>query len=294
MSAKPSQPRRQGQPPTGGANLYNYRPPPQPVSQNRLLDALAERNLPPEEPESPPPTLQNAFFKGVFEFPFYLTSLGCLVGTSCGLSFSFFMLIFALDQGGQVGMTAIRTLGQSGFMAFILTMGFAMAHCRSILEETAYGGDAVQNWPGFDWKGWILTFFFVAAVLGEATALSYLLALPQLMGSPLPAVILTFVLFPVFLLSALENDNPFIPIAMPVLRSFKTVWWAWLLFYVMTAVLVAAWFVVALVGLATHPPGPYLSVFVSGPLFAVVMMIYARLLGRLTWCASQEDSDDDD
>jgi hypothetical protein len=255
-----------------------------------LLDALADRSLPPEEPESPPPTLQNAFFKGVFEFPFYLSSLGCLVGTSCGLIFSFLMLAFALVQGGQVGMTAIRTLGQSGFMALIFTMGFTMAHCRAILEETAYGGDAVQNWPAFDWKGWIATFFFVAIVLGEAAALSYLLAVPRLFGSPLPAVVLAFLLFPIFLLSALENDN-LVPIAMPVLRSFKTIWWAWWLFYMETGLLLVFWAGVTLAGLIVQP---YLSVFVSGPLLAAIIMIYARLLGRLTWCASQEESDDDD
>jgi hypothetical protein len=274
-----------------GGNAYGYNPPQSPpASQNRLLDALAERSLPPEERKSPPPTLANAFFKGVLEFPFYLSSLGCLIGTSCGLTFSFLVMVFAIDQGLSVG-AAVRPLGMSALMAFIMTMGFAVAHCRSIFEETAYGADAVESWPPFDWKGWLVTFFFAAIVLAEAGAAAYVLAVPQLMGSALPALLITFLLYPVFLLSALENDSPFVPLAMPVLKSFKSIWWAWWLFYMETGLLLAFWVAVTVAGLFVQP---YLSVFVSGPLLAAVLMIYARLLGRLTWCASQEESDDDD
>jgi hypothetical protein len=263
----------------------------QPLSQNRLLDAMADRSLPPKEPESSPPTLHTAFIKGIFEFPFYFSCLGCLVGTSLGLSFAFMMLILTLDQGAQVGMTAVRTLGGSGGMAFVLTMGFLCAHCQAIVEETAYGSDVVEGWPSFDWKGWIATFFFAGSVLCEAAALSYVLALPQLVGSVLPAIVLTFVLYPVFLLSALENDNPFIPISLPVLRSFKTVWWAWWLFYLHSGILLTLWFGVTLLFRLLHPDvSLYLTVFIIGPLLAIVLMIYARLLGRLTWCASQEES----
>lgn len=260
------------------------------MSQNRLLDALADRSLPPAEQHSDPPTLQNAFIKGVYTFPFYFSGLGCLVGTSLGLSFSFLILVFSLDQGFSVG-AAVRPLGQSALTAFFLTMGFATAHCRSILEETAYGADVVENWPPFDWKGWLATFLFVGVIFFEAGAISYVLAIPRLFGSALPAMLLTFLLFPVFVLSSLENDNPFIPIALPVLRSFKTVWWAWWLFYVITALLLVGWVGVTIAALLFQP---YLSVFVSGPLLAAVMMIYARLLGRLTWCASQEETTDDD
>lgn len=288
MGAKSSKSGRQGQPSPG--NGYGYPSVQQPVSQNRLVDALAERNLPPEEPKSSPPTLATAFFLGVFEFPFYLSCLGCLIGSACGLSFSFLVMVFALDQGFSVG-AAVRPLGQSALMAFILTMSFLVAHCRSILEETAYGSDVVESWPGFDWKGWVVTFGFAATVFAEAAALSYILALPQLIGSPLPMLLLLFLLFPVFLLSAMESGLPFVPIAMPVLRSFKTIWWAWLLFYMETGVLLVSWVAVTVAVLIMNP---YLSAFVSGTLLAAVLMIYARLLGRLTWCASQEESDDDD
>lgn len=268
----------------------NYRPAAQPVSSNRLLEAMTDRGLPPEQPASQPPTLHNAFYKGVFTFPFYLSGLGCLMGTSVGLSFTFLITVFSLDQGFSVG-AAVRPLGQSALMAFFLTMGFALAHCRSIVEETAYGADTIENWPPFDWKGWLVTFLLAAVVFFEALAISYVLAIPRLFGSALPMLVLTFLLFPVFVLSSLENDNPLVPVAMPVLRSFQTVWWAWWLFYVITALLLVGWMGVTLLALIAQP---YLSVLVSGPLLAAVMMIYARLLGRLAWCASQEENNDDD
>lgn len=268
----------------------NYRSAAQGASSNRLLEAMADRGLPPEQPAFQPPTLHNAFYKGVFTFPFYLSGLGCLVGTSVGLSFSFLITVFSLDQGFSVG-AAVRPLGQSALMSFFLTMGFALSHCRSIVEETAYGADAVENWPPFDWKGWLATFLLVAVIFFEALAISYVLAIPRLFGSALPMMVLTFLLFPVFVLSSLENDNPLVPLSMPVLRSFKTVWWAWWLFYVLTALLLVGWMGVTLLALIAQL---YLSVFVSGPLLAAVMMIYARLLGRLIWCASQEEMNDED
>ncbi len=286
------QPQSGRQPPTVRAgNSYNYNPAQQaPPSQNRLLDALAERNLPPEEPESRAPTLATAMFLGVFEFPFYFSSLGCLVGTACGLAFTFLVMVFSLDQGFTVG-AAVRPLGQCAMMSLFLTMGFAMAHCRVILEETAYGADAVQNWPGFDWKGWMLTFLFAGLILGEALAAGYLLAIPRLFGGNwLPALGIAFLLYPIFLLSCLENDSPMVPIAMPVLRSFKTVWWCWGLLYFYSAIMLVGWVVVAFIGLRVQP---YLSVLVTGPLMAIMLMIYARLLGRLTWCAGQETEDED-
>lgn len=289
MSARQSQQGGKGQP-WPGSNPYGYNPAQQGYSQNRLLDALSQRDMP-EEPRSSPPTLANAFFKGVFEFPFYLSSLGCLLGTSLGLSFTFLVLVFAFDQGFSVG-AAVRPLGQCAGIAFILTMGFGVAHYRSILEETGYGADAVEQWPDFDWRGWVLSFLFAAIVLGEAAAVSYVLAVPQLVGSPLPAVLLTFILFPIFLMSTLENDSPFIPVAMPVLRSLVQIWWAWLLLYAYSAVLLAGWLVVTWIGLFRF--NPYLSVFVSGPLLAIVLMIYARLLGRLAWCASQQEYEEDE
>jgi hypothetical protein len=138
------------------------------------------------------------------------------------------------------------------------------------------------------------TFLFAALIFGEAAAVSYLVALPRLMGSYLPCIVLTFLLFPIFVLSCLENDSPFVPVAMPVLRSFKTVWWAWWLFYLYTSVLLVGWAFITLLFLASHQFfSVYLSVFIYGPLLAVVMMIYTRLLGRLIWCASQEETEDD-
>jgi hypothetical protein len=76
-----------------------------------------------------------------------------------------------------------------------------------------------------------------------------------------------------------------------VLKSFGSLWWAWLILYLETGAMLIGWVIVTLIPMATG--GLYLMPFISGPLLAAGLMIYARLLGRLAWLASQEGSSDD-
>lgn len=264
--------------------------PPAAGQSNRLIQALSERRVP-EEPQSQPPSRQSALFLGVFTFPWYLSNMGCWLGISAGLTFTFLVLVFALDQGTSIGMVAMRPLGQCAIIAGILTMGFAVAHLRSIFEDTGYGQDIVQNWPPFDWRNWVFAFLYAVIVLGEAAAVGYLLGFPPLLGTPLVAMAIAFVLFPLFMLSTLENDSPINPFSPPVLKSLGSLWWAWLIVYLESGAMLVGWVIVTLIPFAVR--APYLMPFISGPLLAAGLMVYARLLGRLAWLASQEGSSDD-
>jgi hypothetical protein len=55
---------------------------------------------------------------------------------------------------------------------------------------------------------------------------------------------------------------------------------SWLAFYVLSTALLAAWYL--LVVAAIEPVGLY-AVLLAGPALAGVMLIYARLVGRLAW-----------
>jgi hypothetical protein len=55
----------------------------------------------------------------------------------------------------------------------------------------------------------------------------------------------------------------------------------WCIFYVAAIVMAAGWWGLTVAGLRVSP---WLVPFYSGPLLAAVMLIYARLVGRLAGC----------
>jgi hypothetical protein len=55
------------------------------------------------------------------------------------------------------------------------------------------------------------------------------------------------------------------------------------MFYLLTTLMAAAWFAAFDWGYAQ---APYLTVFLAGPVVAAMLLVYARLLGRLAWRAS--------
>jgi hypothetical protein len=280
-------------------DLYDFAPAPAPAAApNRLLKAMSERNLPPEEParpkpnrrdgDPPPPAL--AFFIGVFSVPFYRMVLPGLLMTSLALCVSGTMAIFLLDQGFKVGMVAARPFGMGIFFFGILSLGYTFAVCRTIIENTSEGIEGIDEAPEFDWRGWALSFMFGGLVLAEAAAVGYLVQLLSFTGLQVIAPLVAFFVLPVMVLSAIHNDSPVVPIALPVLRSMASVWWAWCLFYLETGVMLLFWAGLVVAGIVLRHP--YLTVFYAAPLLAAVVLIYARLLGRLAWCASLAEEDD--
>jgi hypothetical protein len=98
----------------------------------------------------------------------------------------------------------------------------------------------------------------------------------------------TFLAFPLVLLGALASDEAWVPLAIKtVLWSFAPLWWAWVLFYVETAVMAWAWTWLTLAGLREEP---WLTPLYAAPLLAAILLIDARLAGRLAGCIVRETS----
>ena len=280
-------------------DLYDFAPTTTPAPPpNRLLKAMSERNLPPEEPprskakhrsnDPPPPAL--AFFAGVYTVPFYRMVMPGWLMTSVGLIVSGVMLVFLLDQGAQVGMVAARPFGMGICFFSMLSLGYTFAVCRTIIENTSEGLDGIDEAPEFDWRGWALSFMFGGLVLAEAAAVGYIVQALSFTGLQVIAPLVAFFVLPVLLLSAVYNDSPVVPIALPVLRSLGSVWWAWCLFYLETGVMLLMWVGLVVVGIVMRQP--YLMVLYAAPLLAYIVLVYARLLGRLAWCASLEEDEE--
>jgi hypothetical protein len=182
---------------------------------------------------------------------------------------------------GSLGLLALGVLFALTWACVASVFGLA------ILRETADGRDSVERF--FNARSAVdLLFVLGGLVVGM---------LPGLVTAPLwdwldwpkslAVTISAAVLFPLLLLSMLENDSPTQPVYPPVWQSTLTAWRAWGLFYLITLPAVVC--VHLLAGLALKYI-PVAGAVAAGFLLAAAWMIYFRLLGRLDrFCSGRGD-----
>ncbi len=176
-------------------------------------------------------------------------------------------------------------MGLPTFTAGILTIGYAASCSFSIIEGTSNGWDAFEVSPGIEWKEWIWSFAHITALAAQAGIIGYALELVCSTDSWLPMVVGTVAVFPLVLLGALAADGAWVPLAIgKTLQSFFQAGWAWGLFYLETTPMIAVWTWLVKTQLAGR--GPWLVPLYAGPLLATIILIYARLAGRLAGCIS--------
>jgi hypothetical protein len=147
------------------------------------------------------------------------------------------------------------------------------------VDDTADGHDDAQEESLPPLGDWYFAFFSVLFVWLMSGALGYPLALVPSIG-PLAVPISSLVLFPILLLSALECESFFVPLSPRVWGTLGRFAGTWLAFYIVSTLLLAAWLVPTSFAVQA---APYASVLLAAPALAAVMLIYARLLGRLAW-----------
>jgi len=245
------------------------------------------------QPVSPPPRW--TFLSGVFSFPWYPSSiarwvylsLGCILVGELPVAI---LLLSGVGNGEGIGSIAVLSLGFFAMTLFWLslwTFAYAAACCLAVVQDTAAGNDEVLSWPEPNWKDWVWKLLYVGYMLVLAALPGQLLAwsIPN-PSFPfwIPPLGTIFLLFPLFTLCSQEADSPWVPLSPIVLRTMVTLWWGWLTFYAESAVLAAGWLGLFWLGIFRHP---YLTMLVASPLLSALLLIYARLLGRLAWRAEQ-------
>ncbi len=191
----------------------------------------------------------------------------------------------AVSPGAGFGGIGIWILGMilSGLagMAAILWLVVFGASAVVIVVETAAGADAIEGWPDGPYQDWMPDAFYMVNALAvgaiPGAALGWLPAASELPGGVWLAASL-FVMFPIVLLSMLEWGSAIRPLSLAILASLLWTWWAWALFYVAAAVLLAS--SVTLAALAVWALGgagsaPAVCILVGA------LLIYFRMLGRL-------------
>ena len=253
-----------------------------PENVKRQLHAAQQKRI--STADEPPPAPRWPMFSGILTFPFYLNSLGPLVFISLGLMVGAWLLMFWIEYGPIMGAASAWYLGLPTCLVGILTLGYAASCSLIIIEQTYNGMDTIElSAPGIDWKEWIWNFAHIAVLALQAAIVGYVAQRVISSNSSLPMAVGTFAAFPLVLLGALVADGAWVPLAIvKVLLSLVQVWWAWGIFYLATGAMAAGWTILTKSGLVG--PNPWLTPLYAAPLLAIIILIYARLIGRLAVC----------
>ena len=183
---------------------------------------------------------------------------------------------------GMALMIVLVAYGTTAFFGLFILLG-ASAAWLAVLKETSEGNDKLYDPPGLMFLDWVGEGFFVAFSAAMAVAPGMLLwrfvsGLPSWAGPTATAASWTL-LFPVFLLSQLQNGSPLEFFSPKIGGSLFKCLGPWLLFYAETIVVIGGTIAVV-IGLQLL--SPYL-VPVSVTVVSLASFLYFRLLGRLAW-----------
>ncbi len=167
---------------------------------------------------------------------------------------------------------------------------------HAIVEATGNGDDEVATWPDWNVFGWFgpAMFVLLAAILSAlpggliAAALAISLREPSvaIFAIAAPVVLSMMLLFPFIYCSMLIEDHIFAFASAYTFRSLTIAGDAWMYFcmYSLGLVLLGTGAVSTLIA-----PN-FLFTAVGAAAAMALLIIYARLLGRLMWVAAQRDA----
>jgi hypothetical protein len=238
------------------------------------------------------------FLSGTFTFPFRLGVLSQTL-TLCfgaGVLFAVFRLGAWCAIADNEGVDkATRVLLWNGLLLSTILAAVALpawiyaasAYGMTILRETAFGVDVIEDWPN------VLALEDASQTLYVFNGL-FLAVLPcalaaplwNRLGVPLPWTIGggIAIVFPLLLLSMLAGNSPLHFVSLRVWKSLPCCAIAWIGFHLIT--LAAAYAVAALEIALWRHAGWAIDVVVTGIVAAAAWTTYFRLLGRLAWLLS--------
>ena len=218
------------------------------------------------------------FFSGVFGFPWRGANVARWVAISFGLMMTGEAFVTAVDfMGGSTLIMPI--LAMVSALVCLLSFSFLAPCFVAAIHDTADGFDEVQETTMPEWDQWFFSMLSLLNVLIVSSLFGLPFSLVEEIG-PVAIPIAGFFFFPVLVLSALECESFLLPFSPLVWASLWRLWPSWLMLYLLSAVLLGGWFVVT--GL-TISLAPYLMVLPLALLLSSVLLIYARLIGRMGW-----------
>ena len=228
--------------------------------------------------------LGRSFFSGI-----WMRWLGLTLGLFPALGLVLAVRFYASARGagyGSIGPWIVAmTLGGATMFCAVAWAAVMAVNFLTVLRDTSYGYDKIEESSSEGFIDWIGDAFYVLNALAISVLPS--LAIEQVrvaLDWPVWFCVLLgpWLVFPIVLLSMLETDSPLNPFSPAVLRSLFGARWLWATFYLETALLLAGFWFLSMALCAA----PLLALFVIPGLLVALLLLYARLLGRLAWCCS--------
>ncbi len=228
-------------------------------------------------------TLVWTFTSGIFTYFLRLNALAQWMALSVGLFVcSWFLMMGSRYLFAGYGAIAGGCFCLIGFLVGIAAFSYGSACFISIIESTAYHLDKARSWPDSDYVEWLFYFLrliYLVAVAGLLAALpSAITSLFNATSAVVVAAIAIYLLFPILLLSTLETNSSLWPVSPPILRSLIDDWYAWVVFFAISALL---WGGSDLASEILNKYCPVFPLLITCMLFAATWFSYARLVGRL-------------
>jgi DNA-directed RNA polymerase subunit M/transcription elongation factor TFIIS len=297
------------------AGEYNLDAPP-PENPLAALVPTTPRAEPILEPEPlPPPAPSLWYWTGIFSFPWYPETVSRWMTLTLFAVFANGVAAYGVGVIAEMaaGGNALGNIGAAIKVAFtialaaiswLLMLAYGSGCVVAIIRDTASGNDDVADWHDTEFPEAMARALDVLFPMAGAGALgfgAYLVLLP-LVGGPWASVaggLVGLFLYPIMLVSALENGAFWVVVSGSTLRLIFGFFSGWLLVNLEMAVVTGAWLQFTRIG--SHYL-PIITAILGAPLYAAVLMIDARLLGRFLYRANeivseraaQSDEEDDD
>lgn len=238
-----------------------------------------------------------ALFSGTFGFLFQQAVLTRWITFSAAglitLSFAGAAIRFAM-LGSLPSVVLSLLFSMLTGLLLVLSLSLLATSLTAVVVDTAAGNERMENWPEGTVADWVFGSFYVfnaAAISVAPGALLRWLLGSQDVSSGFVIELSAFAMFPVVFLSMLERGSVMAPYSSSILRSLRSSFAAWGLFYLLTGLLLVA--TGSLVsGLAALLGG--LGIALAMPAVVAAVLLYFRLLGRLAWIAAYANEEEED
>ncbi|MDH3717710.1 MAG: hypothetical protein OES79_06260, partial [Planctomycetota bacterium] len=226
------------------------------------------------------------FLSGIFSFPWYLNSLPVWIYMTFGLTTAALLVTF-LYHIMHFDPTIGLVIGVPVGSITIAALSYAAVIYLHIVQQTAEGFDAIDDWPASGWREWFWTLPCTLGVVGMAALVGWIFSSLLFGGSWIPIVAVPLILYPLLQLCVLDSGSVTMPLSRRILGTFATHPIPWAVFYVMSLSLLGAF---GFLCWLTFVDPPYVTMLFLAPVSATLILIYARLLGRLAASFDPEPS----
>ncbi len=258
------------------------------LSEDVLKEAEERADAEHRDPDVP----DHPLWTGLFQFLLDPFALSRLLGAAVLLTVisQLALWIIELANGSGIGQFGAIFLLFIDFGLLSLAGPFIGTSCLAIIEDSSNGRDKITSWPEFNLFEWMSDcLVIVIAVFYSLTPGMVIAWVATLLGAPATMYAICgglsfYALYPLVQLSLLESASMASPFSSVILRTLQEHGLMWITFYFITAGMGLLW---AILVASTAADNRVMAIFLC-VVTSVMMFMYFRLLGRVTWACRNE------